>query len=135
MQISFTIPGDPKGKDRPRFNYHTGHTYTTKKTEDYEEKVRGAYYETTRKVLEGPISADIIAYFKIPVQTKKADKEQMRSESVPYLHKPDADNIAKVILDALNHVAYEDDIQVYELRVRKFYSKNPRVEVTLNTHQ
>lgn len=37
--------------------------------------------------------------------------------------KPDADNIAKAVLDALNGVAYADDKQVVILESRKF----PRV--------
>ena len=37
--------------------------------------------------------------------------------------KPDADNIGKVVLDALNGIAYEDDKQVIELRVSKQYSE------------
>jgi Holliday junction resolvase RusA-like endonuclease len=35
--------------------------------------------------------------------------------------KPDVDNLAKAILDALNGVAYEDDSQVYSLEVQKWY--------------
>ena len=36
--------------------------------------------------------------------------------------KPDADNIAKVVLDALNGVAYEDDKQVVRVTISKVYS-------------
>ncbi len=42
---------------------------------------------------------------------------------------PDADNIAKSVLDALNKVAYKDDSCVVDLIVEKWYSENPRVEV------
>lgn len=37
--------------------------------------------------------------------------------------KPDADNIAKVICDALNKVAYGDDTQICELEVHKRYTE------------
>ena len=43
--------------------------------------------------------------------------------------KPDIDNIAKTVLDALNSVAYRDDTQVVELQLRKQYSEKPRVEI------
>ena len=43
--------------------------------------------------------------------------------------KPDADNIAKIVLDALNGVAYEDDSQVINLSVQKRYSEEARVFV------
>ena len=44
--------------------------------------------------------------------------------------KPDADNIAKVICDALNGVAYGDDTQVVNLNVKKRYTdEEPKVIV------
>lgn len=48
--------------------------------------------------------------------------------------KLDVDNIAKSVLDGLNGVAYWDDDQVVDLRVRKFKVKNKaeeRVEVEI----
>ena len=46
--------------------------------------------------------------------------------------KPDADNIAKIICDALNNIAYKDDTQIIELTVVKRYALEPKVKVTLN---
>ena len=42
--------------------------------------------------------------------------------------KPDADNISKIILDALNDLAYKDDKQISTLKVHKCYcnSKHPK---------
>jgi Holliday junction resolvase RusA-like endonuclease len=45
--------------------------------------------------------------------------------------KPDADNIAKIILDALNGVAYTDDTQVINLLVQKRYGEAPEVKVEI----
>lgn len=45
--------------------------------------------------------------------------------------KPDIDNITKAVLDALNKVAYKDDAAIVQFSVEKFYSDNPRVEVTI----
>ena len=47
--------------------------------------------------------------------------------------KPDIDNIAKVVLDALNDVAYGDDTQVVSLCMAKKYAESPRVEVEITT--
>ena len=38
MKVTFTVPGIPVGKGRPRF-MKNGHTYTPQKTRDYEDKV------------------------------------------------------------------------------------------------
>ena len=45
--------------------------------------------------------------------------------------KPDFDNIGKIVCDSLNKRAYNDDAQVVDAQVRKFYSRNPRVVVTI----
>ena len=46
--------------------------------------------------------------------------------------KPDTDNIAKSILDSLNGIAYLDDKQVVDLRVRKQYSEVPGVSIWIS---
>jgi crossover junction endodeoxyribonuclease RusA len=49
--------------------------------------------------------------------------------------KCDIDNFNKLVLDSLTGIMYEDDSQIYELTLRKFYDKEtPRVVVSfLNT--
>ena len=47
--------------------------------------------------------------------------------------KPDADNVMKIILDALNGVAYEDDRQIVALAIRKTYGEKPGVRVEIRT--
>ena len=45
--------------------------------------------------------------------------------------KPDFDNIAKIVCDSLNTIAYKDDSQVIDGQVRKFYSEKPRIVVKI----
>ena len=45
--------------------------------------------------------------------------------------KPDVDNVAKIILDGLNCIAWDDDTQVVDLSVSKYYSEEPRVSVMI----
>ena len=49
--------------------------------------------------------------------------------------KPDCDNIAKIICDALNGVAYDDDKQIVALKVTKIYSAEPRVLVWVSDNK
>ena len=62
---------------------------------------------------DGPVGVSIDTYGKLP---KGAPK---RVASEPNDHKPDIDNTAKAILDALNGIAYRDDRFVTSLHVRK----------------
>ena len=74
----------------------------------------------------------IYAYYKIPKSTSKKKRAEMLEGRIFPTIKPDADNVAKIILDALNGVVYEDDKQVVGLLTLKRYSEEPRVEVIIN---
>ena len=48
------------------------------------------------------------------------------------LKKPDSDNIAKIVLDSLNKIAFDDDAQVVELTViKKWTEEQERIEFEL----
>ena len=48
------------------------------------------------------------------------------------LKKPDSDNIAKIVLDSLNKIAFYDDSQVADLRVIKKWTEDvERIEFEL----
>lgn len=131
----FIIYGEPVSKGRPRFTSHGGYirTYTPHKTAVYENLVKLSYQQQigNAELLKGGIKAEIKAFFSIPKSTSKKMKENMVTEKINALKKPDCDNIAKIILDSLNKIAYEDDKQIAELKVEKYYSEIPRVEVEL----
>lgn len=135
MEVKFTILGEPMGKERPRFRRVGKYvqTYTPTKTKNYETKVRDSYYQdnVNTRHLTGAIEAEIHGIFPIPVSVSKKLRAKMESGEEPYTKKVDADNLAKIVLDALNGVAYEDDKQVTKLTVTKVYGNDPRVEVTL----
>ena len=49
--------------------------------------------------------------------------------------KPDADNIGKVVLDALNKVAFKDDNQVSSLFIEKRYSEDEeKIEIEVDEY-
>lgn len=132
--VEFEIPGIPKGKQRPKVtvqgNY--AHAYTPKETVNYENYVK-LMYQTCKdkKFLEGAIGAVIQAIFPIPKSTSKKNIALMREGKIRHTKKIDCDNLAKIILDSLNGIAYKDDAQVCELLVCKYYGDEPKVEVML----
>jgi len=136
MKVKFTVWGEPKGKGRPRFT-RTGNivrTYTPKKTSEYEDVVRAEYcrqcgdFKFERGIM---LDLRIFAYFTIPKRTSKKKWQQMIERNIRPTKKPDMDNIVKIIADSLNKIAYHDDSQIVDTMVRKFYSDNPRVEITI----
>ena len=105
--IEFTVYGEPKGKGRPKFR-NTGKfvtTYTPKDTVSYENLVKFEFLEQTdKKKIEGELFAEINAYFSIPKSTSKKKAELMRTGEIMHTKRSDCDNIAKIILDALNKI-------------------------------
>ena len=133
-QIQFVIPGPPKGKGRPRFARVGSYvkTYTPEDTASYENLVKVMYKTSCRDTkLEGQLRADIVCYFPIPSSTSKKKKELMIEGNILHTKKPDCDNVAKIVLDSLNQIAFDDDSQVCTLVVQKRYGTEPRVVVRL----
>ena len=127
--IIFTVPGVPQGKGRPRVT--SNGTFTPKKTRDYEKKVRDCYIAQGGQMFpdDTPLFANITAIFPIPSSLSK--KRRALFNGKRHCKKPDADNVAKAILDALNGVAYRDDSAVSSLLVDKSYGDAARVTVSI----
>lgn len=128
--IEFTVLGDPRGKGRPRFT-RKGPVYTDSETRAYEAKVRRAFLANGGTKTDAPIAVIISAFHRVPKSWSQERQRKALLGDTQATCKPDADNIAKAVLDALNHYAYEDDKQVVSLHVRKAYGVTPRVEVAI----
>lgn len=132
----FEVPGKIIGKARPRVNTLTGKAYTPANTKDYEMlikqyfKIKYPKYET----LEGRIKVKIIAYFEIPKTTTKKQKDLILSNEISPTKKPDIDNIVKIILDALNKMAFKDDSQITILEVEKLYAKEEKIYIKVEKY-
>jgi Holliday junction resolvase RusA-like endonuclease len=132
--FEFTVPGIPIGKERPRAARVGGfiRMYTPKKSLDYETDVafKASQVMGDHPPLELPVQMTIKAYYPIAASwTKKKQQQALSGQIVP--GKPDLDNVAKAVLDALNGVAYVDDKQVVRLSLTKEFSFEPRVEVRI----
>ena len=136
MKVKFTVLGEPQGKGRPRFRNAGAfvQTYTPDNTASYENLIKVEYRRQCRDFKfepETPVDVRITAYYGIPKSKPKKMQKLMEERKLRPLKKADADNVIKVYLDALNKLAYHDDVQVVDLQIRRFYSRDPRVVVTL----
>lgn len=130
-QIIFTIKGDPKGKGRPRFT-KTGRVYTPAETTKYENLVALSYRNSAKGYkFTSPVRVTVKAFHKPPKGKSKKVTEDMLNGHILPTKKPDADNVAKIILDGLNHVAWDDDTQVVDMMVTKRYAEEPMVAVII----
>jgi Holliday junction resolvase RusA-like endonuclease len=126
------VEGKIKGKARPRFNTKTGRAFTPGDTVSYENWVKICYQNQDGRYLEGAIRAMITVYYKIPKSYTKKRVQAIKDGLEHPQKTPDSDNIAKIILDSLNKIAFDDDSQVVELTVLKKYTEElERVEFEL----
>lgn len=113
MQCTFTFVGKVRGQGRPRFGKHGA--YESPEDTAYKKAVADEY--NTQEGLwfgNAALSVTIAVIRHLPADRPK------RVKSEPDTFKPDIDNIAKAVLDALNGVAYEDDKQVVTLSVSEY---------------
>lgn len=130
---TFEVTGEIVGKARPRMNTYTGKAYTPTKTKNYEYLVKQSFLlkYPNAEVLEGRASVSILALFQVPKSTSKKNSEKMLNKQISPTKKPDIDNIAKIVLDALNKLAYKDDTQVVELNIAKAYANRERLIIKI----
>lgn len=137
-ELLFRVNGIPQGKARPRFT-KAGRSYTPANTRRYEADVREAALKAaaiqgyTKADKHAALAVSITAWFPVPASWPKKKRAAAMSGDIYPTAKPDADNIAKAILDALNGIAYHDDKQVVSCAVRKRYTfrddDSPRIVV------
>ena len=124
------------GKARPRMNTYTGKAYTPNKTKNYEYLVRQIFTCKYPKFvpITGRVKMTIIAYFEIPKSTSKKKETEILLNKISPTKKPDWDNIGKIISDALNKFAFNDDSQITNVTVVKEYYKIPKVLVKIEEY-
>lgn len=128
------VEGKLTGKGRPRF--YRGHAVTPKITRDYEKRVVNCYLAQSGVLYETPVRVNIIAYKKIPKSYTKKRINLIQQGIEQPVSKPDIDNICKIILDALNGVAYKDDTQVIRLAISKKYTEGiERIEFEIKEYK
>ena len=135
-KAGFIIPGEPRGKGRPRFSRRNGcvTAYTPQKTSEYENLVKWEYRQACgpeRFADDERLSLQIFAFYSIPKSASKKDRALMCRGIIRPAKKPDMDNVIKIIADSLNGIAYKDDSQIVDASVRKFYAETPYVYVVL----
>ena len=131
--IQFTVPGNPVGKGRPRLSKWG--VYTPKETVQYEKLVLLSYLGSQCRAYmdsKEPLQMSLQIYMSIPKSATKKQHQDAMSGVLKPVKRPDIDNIAKCIMDALNGNAYHDDNQIIEIHCCKAYSDEPRVCVNIS---
>ena len=107
--------------------------YTPTKTVNYETLVQElfAVQYRTHIPLESALVCDVRVFMGIPNSWSAKKKKLALESKIRPTHRKDWDNLGKTVCDALNGLAYRDDGQIVDGRVRKWYSDRPRVEIEI----
>ena len=136
FMVNFSIDGPPHGKGRPRFRRFGNfvQTYTDAKTKSYETLVKEAATKAmgSSQPLEGPVKLDLIIRLPVPKSYPKKRSEACLNGSEWPIKKPDWDNVAKSVADAMNDIVFLDDTQIVIARVVKTYSAEAGVDVQVS---
>lgn len=129
--LIFEVPGKVRGKGRPRF-MRNGHTYTDKNTTVYEKLIQTSYLKHTNYISQKSVRISMyICFAPNKTDTKKNRLIKLLNKLWPS-KKPDIDNVIKVVLDALNKVAYSDDTQVNEIHVIRHWCEEEKLVICLS---
>ena len=134
--IFFNYEGKIQPKQRPKATrkgrFITVYTpiETVKSEEDIVRQFRQQFKNHVAWAKDSPVTMAIELYVAVPKSfSKKKRSLALANEMLP-TGKPDVDNTAKTILDALNKHLYEDDGQVCELKVVKSYGNKDGAFIT-----
>src|SRR5687768_2245561 len=93
MILSFTVPGIPVGKGRPRFTTKGGfaRAYTPAKTRSYEDAIRTEAFAAMggRDPLDEAVTVTVTAYRPIPKSMRKRDRQDALDGVLKPTTKPD----------------------------------------------
>ncbi len=132
--ITFTVLGDPVPQPRVRVSTRGGfaRAYTPKKhpINDYRDAISQAAIKAMGEAepTSECVSVVIDAVFGRP---KSHMNKRGVKPTAPKLPRPDCDNIAKGVLDALALIVWLDDTQVQRLVVEKSYGDEARTTVRI----
>lgn len=115
----------PCPKERARVT-KKGFSYTPQKTKDAEELIsnRVSSLMTVPPIEATPLSLLLTVHKLKPKSKKQAQRP---------IGRPDIDNYAKLVADALNGIVWVDDSQIVEMHCCKIYSERQGLHIQVFT--
>lgn len=133
--IEIIIPGVVVPKGRPRFSRRGGsvRTHTPTKTLNYERVVKmHAIPKKPVHPIDEAIEVHVYIHKTPPKSWSKVKCQEAINGVIKLTTKPDIDNYAKGILDAMNGIIFKDDNLINKLTIEKRYSSEDKAVVKIN---
>jgi Holliday junction resolvase RusA-like endonuclease len=130
--LTFTVPVEPRGWARAR---RRGGTYfLDPETVAFRNAVIAFATQAMvrHSAFDEAVAMTVISILSIPASWSRTRRAAALAGTIRPTAKPDVDNLAKGVCDALNGIVYRDDAQVVDLRSIKFYGARPEVQVAVS---
>lgn len=133
-----SVVGQPKGQPRPRAFSRGGKAsvYDPGTAEGWKASIALACADLVGREIDSCLMVSLV--FHLPRPKGHFGKKGMLSRfaGILFRKKPDADNLAKAVLDCLTTIqAWKDDDQVTDLIVRKRYATDRPTGMDIEIHQ
>ncbi|WP_024356716.1 RusA family crossover junction endodeoxyribonuclease [Leucobacter chironomi] len=116
-RFAFRAGGEPLPKERPRAT-KTGRSFTPKRTREAEGRVLAAFRAAYPNA--EPLTGRLLVEARFYRATRRG---------------VDADNLAKLAMDALNGVAFVDDEQIEKFIVERHYGAGDRARTEVRIYE
>lgn len=132
-EAEIEIKMDKFVKQRPKTNFYTGAIYTPRETKEREKMIADAFRIKNKEWVcdEGPIGMETLIQLKVPSKESNRKKAKMLIGEIWPTVKPDVDNVLKLVMDALQGVAYVNDKQVVDEHTIKIYGEENKIKIIL----
>ena len=124
--VTFFVQGDPKGQPRARACVRGKHAgvYDPGTADGWKLAVADGWRQQDRKEFAAAVRLNLVFYFRRPKSHFRTDGTLKPGAPKQHLSKPDADNLAKAVMDQLTRLrAWADDRLVCTLTVRREWAK------------
>ena len=138
--IEILVPGEAKSERKRQRFIHTktgatvGHRTDEPDRADHKASIRHEARAIVETPLPCPLEVTIIVRKPKPASTPK---RPTKTNPWPWAwwKKPDCSNFTKLIEDALNKVAWEDDAQIIDLHVHKRFGEKHETVIRIDEAQ
>ena len=137
--VKITVPGPPKAWERAGHRIVTARSgrqfvssYTPAQTRHEQSFIRALACTAMgdRPLFSGPIDLQVVAYMGVPASWSNKKRAAALSDQIRPTSKPDFDNLAKSLCDAVKGIVWVDDFQVTDPHGPwKRYSDHPRLVI------
>jgi len=124
--FQFELHGPLKCQQQTRWSNGKGYDPSKKDKEMMQWQMKPFAPQT---LIKGPVELTIVFFFPVPKSASKLVRTQMLNRLILPDKRPDEDNLAYIVTNALKNLVYDDDCRVCAKHVYKFYGEEPKTVI------